>query len=328
LGSGIPGVKINYVGYFNPLTHAGGGEMVMRSLIETGMARGHEFTISAVRPGCMEYDPSADLDFVADVFNYPGTLKSLGAWRDFPRGFVERIAGGRSFVHFNNAYVDVCNLGYLPCSGKAAHVCPHKSPAHLLRNLAAKDFSRGCFAERPLVRDLFRRSKLNVFVSPLHHRVSYQLLKMKDEVPAFVMKPVIDSARFFNRQLERDIDYLFVGVIGEAKGLAAMRERFRDADIHFVGKIAPGAKLDFGTYHGSVPYTEIPGFMNRAKHFVFLPRWPEPQGRVVIEAALCGCELVTNENVGATSFPFDICNPANFSQATDEFWVTIEQLHL
>jgi glycosyltransferase involved in cell wall biosynthesis len=66
--------------------------------------------------------------------------------------------------------------------------------------------------------------------------------------------------------------------------------------------------------------------MNRAKHFVFLPRWPEPQGRVVIEAALCGCELVTNQNVGATSFPFDIRNPANFAQASNEFWDAIEQL--
>lgn len=319
-------MKINYVGYFDPLTYGGGGEMIMRSLIETGKARGHEFTVSTVRPGRMEYTPSATLDFIADVFNYPGTLKSLGAWRDFPNGFIDDIALNRSFVHLNNAYVDVCNLGYLPCSGNSLPVCPHKSSAQVLRNLAAKDFSTDCFVQRPLVSDLFRRSKLNLFLSPLHYRTSYNLLGLKNEVPAFVMKPVIDGSMFFNRHRERDINYLFVGVIGEAKGLAAMRERFYGEDIHFIGKVLPGARLDFGTHHGHIPYERVPEFMNRAKNFVFLPRWPEPQGRVVIEAALCGCNLITNDNVGATSFPFDISNIENFQNTTDEFWETVEGL--
>jgi hypothetical protein len=66
--------------------------------------------------------------------------------------------------------------------------------------------------------------------------------------------------------------------------------------------------------------------MNRAKNFVFLPRWPEPQGRVVIEAALCGCNLITNDHVGATSFPFDISDSSNFQNATEEFWEAIEGL--
>ena len=68
--------------------------------------------------------------------------------------------------------------------------------------------------------------------------------------------------------------------------------------------------------------------MNRAKNFVFLPRWPEPQGRVVVEAAMCGCNLITNQNVGATSFPFDLANPANFAGAEDEFWSAIEQIKI
>jgi glycosyltransferase involved in cell wall biosynthesis len=227
----------------------------------------------------------------------------------------------------SNAYVDVCNLGHLPCSGQAEARCAYKSPLHLVHNLALRDFGWQCFALEPLVRKLFANSALNVYLSPLHQRTIEGILGGDRGRASFVLKPTIDSTVFYNQRRERDIDYLFVGVIGEAKGLAAMRERFRGADIHFVGKVAPGEKLDFGTYHGSVPYSEIPNFMNRAKHFVFLPRWPEPQGRVVVEAALCGCELITNQNVGATSFPFDIRNPANFAHAGEEFWTAIEQLH-
>lgn len=319
-------MNIDCLSYFHPLQHGGGGEMISRALINEGRKRGHKIRIRSVRPNIDEGVGDADLYWLIDVFNFPQTLKSRGAWLHFPRALLEEIADNRPFIHMSNAYVDVCNLGYLPCSGNAEARCPHKSPAHLSRNLASCDFGQACFAQEPLVRKLFNRSALNVYLSPLHQQTIEHILGGRDMPGAFVLKPMIDSSVFYDQKRERDIDYLFVGVIGEAKGLATMRERFRDADIHFVGKVAPGEKLDFGTYHGSVPYKEIPDFMNRAKHFVFLPRWPEPQGRVVIEAALCGCELVTNQNVGATSFPFDIGNPANFAQANDEFWTAIEQL--
>lgn len=319
-------MEIDCLSYFHPFRYGGGGEMVSRALIEAGRKRGHTIRIRSVRPHVDEAVGKADLCWLVDVFNFPQTLKSRGAWRRFPSALFEDIADNRPFIHMSNAYADVCNLGYLPCSGNAASHCPHKSPAHFVRNLALRDFGQDCFALDPLVRKLFSRSALNVYVSPLHQQTIERILGKGNLPESFVLKPMIDSTVFYDQKRERDIDYLFVGVIGEAKGLAAMRERFRDADIHFVGKIAPGEKLDFGTYHGSVPYHEIPDFMNRAKHFVFLPRWPEPQGRVVIEAALCGCELVTNQNVGATSFPFDIANSANFSQANDEFWTAIESL--
>lgn len=319
-------MKVDCLSYFNPLKYGGGGEMITRALIEEGRRRGHTVRLRSVRPRIDEGRGDADLYWLVDVFNFPQTLKSRGAWLRFPPAVLNEIAENRPFIHMSNAYVDVCNLGHLPCSGQAQAQCAHKSPLHMVRNLALQDFGRQCFSLDPLVRKLFARSALNVYLSPLHKRTIEGILGEDRGKASFVLKPTIDSAVFYDSKRERDIDYLFVGVIGKAKGLATMRERFRDADIHFVGKIAPGEKLDFGTYHGSVPYTEIPSLMNRAKHFVFLPRWPEPQGRVVVEAALCGCELITNHNVGATSFPFDIRNPANFAHAGEEFWTAIEQL--
>ena len=66
--------------------------------------------------------------------------------------------------------------------------------------------------------------------------------------------------------------------------------------------------------------------MNRARNFVFMPRWPEPQGRVVVEAALCGCNLILNENVGADSFGFELDQPENLLDAEEEFWNELEQI--
>jgi glycosyltransferase involved in cell wall biosynthesis len=319
-------LRINYISYVDPTRHQGGGEMISAEVIRSGILRGHTFSISTVRPEKrIRFDDSADLDLVVDTFNYPHTLKSLGAWRDFSNDFRPQIIKRNQFIHLTNAYTDICNEPYLPCSGNAAPICPSKSPVNLLKNLALKDFSETCFSRRDRVRQFFSQSKLNIFLSPLHRNISLNALKLDFEPPSFIFKPTIDPKIFFNQDLARDIDYLFVGVIGEAKGLEEMRQRYSNSDIHFVGKLFPGASLGFGTHHGSVPYDQIPKLMNRAKNFVFLPRWPEPQGRVVIEAALCGCNLITNDRVGATSFPFDISKPENFMNSTQELWEEIEK---
>lgn len=320
-------LKINYISYVDPTRHQGGGEMVGLDIIKAAQARGHHVSISSVRPSMRrEFDPAADLDLVVDLFNYPATLKSLGAWRDFSKEFREKILLRKKFVHLTNAYADVCNEPYLPCSGHAKPECPSKSIFKVVNNLALKDFSGKCFSTRSEIQDFFSQSKLNIFVSPLHRDTSLRILSLSNSPPSYVLKPTVDKSRFFNQNLERDIEYLFVGVIGEAKGLENMRQRFAGSDIHFAGKLFPGAQLDFGTYHGQVAYDQVPKLMNRAKNFVFLPRWPEPQGRVVIEAALCGCNLIVNENVGACSFPFDISNPQNFDNPTQEFWDEIEKV--
>ncbi|MHB8742011.1 MAG: glycosyltransferase family protein [Sulfuricaulis sp.] len=319
-------MKINYVAYFDPFCYRGGGEMVMREVIESGRRRSHDIRLATVRPRRTALHDRPDLTFIADVFNYPATLKSLGAFRRFRANVIEELVGRSRFVHLNNAYADVCNLPYLPCSGTATPVCPHKSVWQVKRNLAALDFGHQCFAGDGLVQRLFRDAALNIFVSPLHQRTVYRVLGLDTSVPSYVMKPVIDGTRFQNQNRQRDIEYLFVGVIGEAKGLRALRDSFRDKDIWLIGRVAPGERLDFGRHLGQVPYEQIPGYMNRAKNFVFLPRWPEPQGRVVVEAALCGCRLITNENVGATSFPFDISDIKNFQNSTDELWGAIEGL--
>lgn len=320
-------MKINYISYFDPMLHQGGGEAIAFDVIKAGESLGHTFTFCTVRPQQkIEYDESADLDLVVDLFNYPSTFKSLGAWLDFPIEFKHKILSRNRFVHLNNAYVDLCNEPYLPCSGFAQNSCPEKSSIQFIKNLITKDFDTTCFARRQLVKDFYSKSKLNIFLSPLHLQTANHILGNLDQSSSYILKPTIDPNQFFNRQMERDIEYLFVGVIGEAKGLNEMREKYSNTDIHFAGRIHPDAKLDFGVYHGAVPYGEIPLLMNRAKNFVFLPRWPEPQGRVVIEAALCGCHLITNDRVGATSFDFDIANPANFGNATAELWKRIEGL--
>lgn len=296
--------------------------MVGRQLVESGRRRGHDIRITSVRPAAKQQHASPDVTLLMDVFNHAHTWRSLGAWRGFDPEFVQSVCRQAPFVHMANAYTDVCNLPYLPCSGAATPACPYK-PLPLWKRPLLRDFSGACSATWSLMRQLHEHAALNVFVSPLHRQVTERVLGTR--LPrTLVLRPLIDASLFTNAGGPRDIEYLFVGMISEAKGLAEMRARYGGTDIHLIGQMAPGVRLDFGRYLGPRPYAEIPRWMNRAVNFVFLPRWPEPQGRVVVEAALCGCRIIGNANVGALTFDFDLADPSHYAGTEDAFWTALE----
>lgn len=310
----------------NPLLHGGGGEMVSRALIVEGRRRGHNIRISSVRPSTAAQHRDPDLNIFIDVCNSGHSWRSLGAWRRFDMEVLRLAAKQAPFVHLTNAYVDVCNLPYLPCSGiRIDNSCLAKTKlTWFRRRFLLNDETTACSASKDSMRWLYAEASLNVYVSPLHQHVTETLLALDAPPPAYILPPMIDVTRFFDQRMERDIEYLFVGVISEAKGLNLMRERFRNENIVLVGRCAPGVKLDFGLHIEHVPYEAVPEYMNRAKNLVCLPRWPEPQGRVVAEAALCGCNIIGNDNVGALSFGTDLSEPAHYANIEANFWKRIE----
>ena len=319
-------MKINFISYLNPNKYSGGGEMVNRQLIDAGISRGHQISTTSVRNRKNEVQQSADLYILADIFNFPHTIKSRGNWLKFSENFLMEIIDNKPFMHLNNAYSDICNLGYLPCSGNSEEICKFKSKSKVKQNFIRRDFSLNCFSYKDIVRQSYLKSVANIFVSPLHREVISKSVKIPESHKSLIVNPIINTNEFKNHKIERDIDYLFVGVLSEAKGYFELREKFQDKNIFLVGDIHPDIKLDFGTYLGKLAYSEIPLIMNRAKNFVYLPRWPEPQGRVVVEAALAGCKLITNENVGALSFPYDISDPRNIEKSSEVFWEELEEL--
>ncbi|SPP65641.1 hypothetical protein NITLEN_40114 [Nitrospira lenta] len=319
-------MRVNVISFLDPRVYNGGGEMISRRLLEVGERLGYDIRLSAVRPRRRSLHHSPHLSLFIDVFNHAHSVKSLGAWRAFGMAFLEEAMARAPFVHLTNAYADVCNLPYLPCSGDRPDGCPVKPGLNVVRQFMMRDWTHECFVQQSIVRRLYEQSVLNVYLSPLHRRITESLLGSHRLPPSYILKPMIDTSRFVNEGRVRDIEYLFVGVVGEAKGLAAMRERYGHTDIHLIGRCAPGVKPDFGRHLGHVSYDEVPCYMNRARNFVFLPRWPEPQGRVVAEAALCGCRIIGNENVGALSFDMDLADPESYRDVEDAFWVRLEEL--
>lgn len=323
-------MKIHFVSFLNPTEYFGGGEMITREILRAGAQRGHDIILSSQRPFCRAKLESVDLTILCDIQNTGSSWRSLGANRAFPQSWLDEIMEGKPFINFQNAYVDVCSVPYLPCKGlepDIRSVCSYKKRRGALKNsLLYREASYLCSSMSESRKKLFTNSLLNVFLSPLHESVHRNLLPDICHKPSYILAPLIDTSRFYNRNIERDIKYLFCGVISDAKGFSELEKLpYRD-EIVFVGKNTVGKRMNFGTHMGHVPYEQIPMLMNRSQNFIFLPSWPEPQGRVVIEAALCGCNIISNENSGALSFKDSPADPSWFLNESDRFWDTIEKL--
>lgn len=314
-------MRINWLSYIEPFASQGGGEAVVKRLLESGRQLGHELHFSHVFPAPKtDFQDDEDLNVLVDIHNLPRRR------RRFPQHLLAEIVAHRRYVHLDNAYVDLCDLDdYLPCNGAHSSPCPYKrNPFAAIckrRSPWSVLLSRGCPVTQRT--ELYARAALCVFLSPLHAQVAKKMAALPD-LPCFILRPLMDTGLFRNEGRERDIENLFVGVISEAKGLENMRAQYQDKPITLVGSIRRPGRVDFGTHVPHVPYEQVAEYMNRARHFVYLPRWPEPQGRVVPEAALCGCKLITNENVGATSFDFDLSDPAQYKGCEQEFWQKLE----
>jgi glycosyltransferase involved in cell wall biosynthesis len=300
-------MNITLVSYLDPFAYHGGGERVLRAAIEHGRQRGHRITVLARRTGKLSrllppaLEPPADTHvfILADVFNCPEDNLPL----DF--ALLRRIVEREPYLHWDNAWVDVCARPALPCQGNRA-ACPD-----------------ACGIER--ARWIYRRALACVFVSPLHARVVEGLLGPEVVRRRIIARPLIDTSLFYNRHLPRDIDYLCVGIIARYKGYKNVKRLLAGENILFIGANATGERL-IGAHIPFVSQAELPHYYNRAKTFVHLPEWIEPQGRTVVEAALCGCALLTNDNVGATSFPFSLSDSAEIRAAPQRLWQEIEQL--
>jgi glycosyltransferase involved in cell wall biosynthesis len=317
-------LKINIVSFLDPRQYRGGGEFISNKFISHLQDLGHEIYFSTVRPREINFNWESDLDILIDIYNYP-TLRGGGTWRSFKDQFIKKVISKGRFIHMTNAYTDICDMPYLPCNGMNESICNHKKGEFFELFLSGKEISK-CSLSDNSRKELFNKSLLNIFLSPLHQktineslsRIGLNLNELNEK--SRILKPVVNPDLFFNQKIERDIDYLFVGVISEAKGFYNLKSKYENENIHFVGDNQVGSDLDFGTYHGKVSAQELALIYNRAKNFVYFPRWLEPQGMVVIEAALCGCNLITNDNVGALSFDFDISSGKNFENSIPELW--------
>jgi glycosyltransferase involved in cell wall biosynthesis len=299
-------MKINYLAHLDPYRYSGGGEQVNRKLIDAARTRGHDVRITSKEGADQHPDP--DLWYLCDVYNCPSEHNTT------LYGLIDSIVRGSvPYVHHDNSYVDLCWYGAIPCNGQGMDgiSCHIKGAACSVRRAAP----------------LFQNAVLCSFMSPLHRDVHVGALGKRLLPPdkTVLVPPSVDIRIFRNLGGNRDIQYLSYGGQSEAKGYHNIMKSFPRGSVTFIGGNSRELlKPEDGQYLGSVPQDQMPLVLSQTRNYVHLPRWPEPFGLIVAEAALCGCHLIVNNNVGAVSWKLDLSDPKIYENSCGRYWQELE----
>lgn len=168
---------------------------------------------------------------------------------------------------------------------------------------------------QPGVREWLNTNAKHICCSP----VQAEYMGLDDAV---CIPPPVDLARFEAAAAE---------VNGSRSGVVSVGQwRNYGKAPHRVAEWArgEGCEVDFfgaGVFapHGSkeVAYDAMPALLAQYRTFVHLPIVIEPFGRLVAEAHAAGCEIVTNNLVGAKYWITE--NPDGLYTAGEDFWRTV-----
>ena len=321
-------LKINFVSHLNPFYYSGGGEQVTKKIVEEGIKRGHSIKIVSIKPSKLQIlsrilmHRNPDLWILFDVFNCPDHK-----WH-FSRHFINKIISSGKYVLGQNGYGDICYLNALPCNGNIGdgNICVEKKDTYFNYRDNEKGWQNG-YCPVNDNRTLFEKSLLNIFVSPLHASVFHKIYPVTGE-KKYILKPLIDVDMFTDKTQNRDIKYAACGGMGESKGFYNIMKKFPNEEVILFGNDSTFLpdKHNYGKVVGRIPYEKMPEFLNRVENYIHLPRWIEPHGLIVNQAALCGCKLITNENVGAMTHGYNIMNRNAYKDTAPDLWNKLERL--
>lgn len=276
------GLNINWLSYLDPQVYSGGGERIGRELLSEAAHRGHIVKVSSARWGKLSrfagprirLHKSPDVWILTDIWNCPEQE------RRFPQSILDVAVRSGRYVTLDNAWTTVCRRPLFPCNG-ARSACPDSCAS-----ARAREFYMGAISQ--------------CFLAPFHRELVEKSIGIR--LPQAVeMPPTIDRTFFRNLGHSRDIPFLFVGTISDYKGAIEVESRFGDLGLHWAGKNITGRNLK-GVHLGVLNDNELRDVYNRTQYFVHLPAWSEPMGRAVIESLLCGCQVILNDRVGASSW--------------------------
>ena len=273
----------------------GGGETTNKYIIQHLENMG--FVVQIITPQTPFLDPDkAELNVYADIFNDP---MGKNGWFTGTQ-YLSLLRTERPFLLSECAYTACTTL-------------PYGFP-----------FEKETTSLSRFSRQFMRRAKRVVLSSPLH----------KDGVEAFIQYELsnlylylreVDCNHFYDRKIERNINYLYVGAINGPKGVDEVMKKFGNDGLVIAG--SGSLRITDNTqYLGYVDPKVLPILYSRTKNFVHLPKWKEPFGRTCAEAALCGCNLITNDNVGAMSWGKNLADPNIYAESGQAFEEMIKEV--
>jgi len=183
--------------------------------------------------------------------------------------------------------------------------------------------------QREWIGPVYAGARGALFLSPLHRDSFLRLSGVRPKRMACVPSPIdVETFRAARRRAGKRRGVVWLGEFQPHKGvMEACRWAARHEPVDFYGwgplkPFGPGVR-----FLGRLPCERVPGVLARYEKLLFLPRWPEPFGRVVAEAKLAGCELICSPNVGALSWGWRTLEEweEGVGEAPQRFWQVMKE---
>ncbi len=198
------------------------------------------------------------------------------------------------------------------------------------------DMLHNCTHQGFILKVLLKKATGCIFKSPFHQESVYGKWPGAKKVPGkAVYATPIDTDLFWCDPPNQTKGTIWLGNYVPEKGVVKavkwaeengkVMDFFGFGDAFMFRIASPWVR-----FHPVLPYGEVPQTLRKYKRLVFLPKCQEAAGRVVVEALLSGCEVVTNDMIGFKSFDWWTDEPDALRKALEEregeFWETVGEM--
>lgn len=201
---------------------------------------------------------------------------------------------------------------------------PYAKYEHDHRSL--DDLAEEKYPKDTIIEPLFRNSDLNIFVSSTHKEAHRLVLG----AGGVLTTPLVDSDRYRPvAGVERKKNTALVGVPGKSFNPVGYLPS-RDAGLELRTYMEEHPDIIFDFLYQAVPFDSMPELYSKYEYFIHLPQGQCACDRMVFEAALCGCKVVTNNNSGCLSWGKDLSDTDSLREWLREspyvFWKEVEKI--
>ncbi len=262
----------------------GGAQLNTRSLVDYGKSRGHDVSEMTVKTFDKEELLTAD-------------LVVLVALKKFEYEDIRWVLNNCTTIKNEMDYA-FCKFGNCKCFGKdvAINKCGEC-------NLSSENME---FYE-----EILDKVKFFVFFTPGQRNHWRKFFGEKVDKSHLYLQFYSDDKIFHNMGLQRIVNsVLWVGRFSKSKGIDKILKQASQtpqAKFFFVGKASTRAttgqyvyqieNLRNCTYLGQFEHDKLPVIYNLCEKFIYDGHWPDTGPATVIEAALCGCEILTQPKI-------------------------------